>query len=82
MRLTVSAVAVVTMLGLGYVTLAAQPQRDDPTQTVDVRNDRDNGFDIGWLGLIGLAGLLGMKRSDKRDRTVTRSDSTVASPVR
>lgn len=82
MRITISAFAVVTMLGMGYATLAAQPQRDDPTQAVDVRDNRDNGFDMGWLGLIGLAGLLGMKRSEKRDRTLSRSESSVASPVR
>ena len=38
------------------------------TQRAD--NDRDSGFNLGWLGLIGLVGLIGLKRRD-RDTTTT-----------
>ena len=79
MRLTLSVFALVGTLGIGYATMAAaQPQREIPAQNIDVRDDGDDGFDAGWLGLIGLAGLLGMKRSEGRDRTVTRDSSVSA----
>jgi len=81
MRITMSSFALVAVLGIGYTTMVeAQPQRE--ASAVDVRNDRDNGFDMGWLGLIGLAGLFGMKRSDARDRAVTRTDSGLPATAR
>ena len=70
MRFKLSLLAMVAMLGVGYGTVAAQqePQRNVPM--VDVQDERDNAFDMGWLGLIGLAGLMGMKRSSEvRTRT-------------
>lgn len=81
MRTTLGLVALVAMLGTGYaMTVEAQPQRD--ATAVDVRNDRDDGFNMGWLGLIGLAGLLGMKRAEARDRNVTRADAGISSTTR
>ena len=77
MRVKLSLLAIVSMLGLGYgatVAAADQPQRDVPT--IDVQDDRDNDFDMGWLGLIGLAGLLGMKRpAEVRTRTTVGDHS-------
>lgn len=76
MRFKLSVLAMVSMLGVGYATVAAQPQggaqpqRD--VQNVGLDDDRDEGgMDLGWLGLIGLTGLFGMKRSaDNRNRAV------------
>jgi hypothetical protein len=75
-----SSLALVAVLGIGYTTMVeAQPQRE--MSAVDMRDNRDN-FDMGWLGLIGLVGLFGMKRSDARDRAVTRTDSGLSSTAR
>lgn len=38
-------------------------------------SDRDNGPDLGWLGLLGLAGLMGLRRRD------THRDVRTATPV-
>ena len=48
-------------------------QVDSPT--TDMRADRDDGFDLGWFGLLGLAGLLGLRGRDRKivdDVGVTR----------
>jgi predicted small secreted protein len=39
--------------------------------TQSTGNDREGGFDLGWLGLIGLVGLIGLKRRDN-DTTIHR----------
>ena len=39
-------------------------QVDSPT--TDMRADRDDGFDLGWFGLLGLAGLLGLRGRDRK----------------
>ena len=39
--------------------------------TQSASEDRDRGFDLGWLGLIGLVGLVGLKRRDN-DTTIRR----------
>jgi hypothetical protein len=80
MRIILSSVALVAMFGIGSTMAEAQSQR--AATSADMRTDRDNGFDMGWLGLVGLVGLLGMKRSDARDRVVTRTDSGVSSTTR
>jgi hypothetical protein len=54
-----------TLAPLLIVTgVLAQPtvvsaQVDSPT--TDLRAERDDGFDLGWFGLLGLAGLLGLR---------------------
>jgi MYXO-CTERM domain-containing protein len=44
-------------------------QVDSPT--ADMRVDRDEGTEWGWLGLLGLAGLLGLRRRERSDVRVT-----------
>lgn len=51
-------------------------QVDSPT--TDMRADRDDGADWGWLGLLGLAGLLGLRRRDRIERTDVRSTPRTA----
>ena len=41
--------------------------QDSPT--TDMREERDDGFDMGWFGLLGLVGLLGLRGRD-RDRKI------------
>ena len=62
-------------LSLVLASVLAQPtlvsaQVDSPT--TDVRAERDDGADWGWLGLLGLAGLLGLRRRDRIERTDVR----------
>ena len=59
----------------------ATPATGDPTmyRTTDV--DRDDNFDLGWLGLLGLGGLLGLRRHTHRrndviDHHTVRDDMT------
>ena len=49
-------------------------QVDSPT--TDVRADRDDGTEWGWLGLLGLAGLLGLRRRDNTNVGVTPRTAT------
>ena len=44
-------------------------QVDSPT--TDMRADRDDGDNWGWLGLLGLIGLLGLRRREHTDVKVT-----------
>ena len=46
---------------------------------VDMRADRDDGTDWGWLGLLGLAGLLGLRRREHSDVRVTPRDGNLSS---
>ena len=80
MRFKLSLLALVSILGVGYgATVAAQPQSEPQAQSIDIRDDRDNGMDMGWLGLLGLTGLFGLKRSaEARHRTVSDGHSSVA----
>lgn len=67
MRFKLGLLAMVSMLGIGYgATVAAQPEPG--VQSADLRDDRDDGVELGWLGLAGLTGLLGLKRSEPRHR--------------
>ena len=78
MRFKLSLLAMVAMLGFGYTTMAAQQQPPRDVSVVDA-DDRDNGIDMGWIGLIGLAGLMGMKRSSEvRTRTTVGDPSHVS----
>src|SRR5689334_19060068 len=36
-------------------------------------DNRDHGFNFGWLGLVGLAGLLGLRRAPRHDYADPRS---------
>ena len=48
-------------------------QVDSPTTSM--REERDDGFDVGWFGLLGLVGLLGLRGRDRKivdDVGVTR----------
>ena len=73
MRFKLSLLAMVTILGMGYGTTVAAQQQPAAQQQVgvqgaDMRDDRDGGVDMGWLGLAGLIGLVGLKRSQDRTR--------------
>jgi MYXO-CTERM domain-containing protein len=49
----------------GVATLPASAQNTpDNRDGVTARTADDDGFDMGWLGLIGLAGLLALRRRD------------------
>jgi hypothetical protein len=39
------------------------------------REDDDDGFDWGWLGLLGLAGLLGLKKNEPDVHVDARRDT-------
>ena len=74
----------VSMLSIGYAaTATAQQQPPQPQgQSLDMQDDRDEGMDMGWLGLLGLTGLFGLKRSaDTRHRT-TVGDHTASTVSR
>jgi hypothetical protein len=45
-------------------------------QTNGAQDNRDDGFDYGWLGLLGLAGLAGLRRPAP---TVVHRDATTRS---
>ena len=45
-----------TMAGAAYAQETREPVRVE---------NRDDGMDYGWLGLLGLAGLYGLKRRDR-----------------
>jgi len=81
MRHTLSNLLIVLALGLGVgVSVEAQQPRDTAGQTVNtVDDDRRDGFEWGWLGLLGLAGLMGMKRKEVYDRPGLRTDSSQSS---
>jgi MYXO-CTERM domain-containing protein len=79
MRPTLGVFALVTMLGVSAPAMAAGQVPTEPqTRTGDLQNDRDDGFDAGWLGLLGLAGLFGLRRSDRRHHPLERSDATMS----
>lgn len=70
MRRNLMVTALVLTLGVSSGShLAAQPT-STPTQSGDVGDDRDGGFDLGWVGLLGLAGLMGLKRDHTRRHDV------------
>lgn len=64
--------ALALVLALGTPAwVQAQAQAPD---TRPVAQERDDGFDWGWLGLLGLAGLFGLKRHENahvNDRVAT-----------
>jgi MYXO-CTERM domain-containing protein len=47
----------------GAATLPVSAQNNADRDGIATRT-ADEGFDLGWLGLIGLAGLLGLRRRD------------------
>jgi MYXO-CTERM domain-containing protein len=54
-------------LAASVPTLVNAQQTQEPART----EDRSEGFDLGWLGLLGLGGLFGLKRREPdtvRDR--------------
>ena len=68
MRTRIIASALVLAGVLAQPTLVSA-QVDSPTP--DMRADRDDGADWGWLGLLGLVGLLGLRRRESTDVRVT-----------
>lgn len=48
--------------------VAAAQGMDTGTGYRTTTTDRDNGMDIGWIGLLGLAGLLGLRKRDTHHR--------------
>ena len=68
MRTRIIASALVLAGVLAQPTLVSA-QVDSPT--TDMRADRDDGADWGWLGLLGLVGLLGLRRRESTDVRVT-----------
>lgn len=54
------ALALVLALGTPAWVQAQAPAPD----TRPAAQERDDGFDWGWLGLLGLAGLFGLKRHE------------------
>ncbi|WP_248308202.1 WGxxGxxG family protein [Devosia sp. 919] len=69
---------VLTVALLSASTVAAFAQATPaPTApaVVEVDENDDGGFDMGWLGLLGLAGLLGL-RGRRHDTTNTRTTTS------
>jgi hypothetical protein len=75
-----------TLLGSLLAILVAGTvfAQDSRVNTVDTLGDRatngavtrdDDGFNIGWLGLIGLLGLGGLMPRDRHDRDIGRTDT-------
>ena len=65
------AVSVVT-LSLGMTVSNAFGQdntRDDSRATTTTTRDKNEGFELGWIGLAGLAGLVGLMPRDRRSGT-------------
>jgi MYXO-CTERM domain-containing protein len=48
----------------GAATLPASAQDAADNRDGVVTRTADDGFDLGWLGLLGLAGLLALRRRD------------------
>lgn len=84
-KLSKVVMACALVLGLAAVSEAQQP-RDTATQpinTVESRDNRNDGMSMGWLGLVGLAGLMGLKRRDSHVHApVPRTDSAHPSTAR
>ena len=70
MKMKYYALALVLAVGTpAWVQAQSQVQDTRP-----VAQERDDGFDWGWLGLLGLAGLFGLKRHENAhvsDRVAT-----------
>ena len=73
----VLSLAAMTFPASAQTTATPVTPRDTVTITDD--NNRDDGFDWGWLGLLGLIGLVGLKGRD-RDTHNSYSDRTSAAP--
>ncbi len=57
----------ILLFSLSVGGLAALPAsaQDNANNRDGITRTADEGFDLGWLGLIGLAGLLGLRRKDE-----------------
>ncbi|WP_458438880.1 WGxxGxxG family protein [Methylorubrum extorquens] len=74
-----------SLLAVALVATPALAQQNNTNPTATQQSapraaDRDNDFDMGWLGLIGLlglAGLLGRRRHDHVNTTSTAPGSTI-----
>ncbi|ARO53934.1 hypothetical protein B2G69_07070 [Methylorubrum zatmanii] len=74
-----------SLLAAALVATPALAQQNNTSPTATQQNtpraaDRDDDFDMGWLGLIGLlglAGLLGRRRHDPVTRTSSAPGSTI-----
>ncbi|WP_183438848.1 WGxxGxxG family protein [Methylobacterium sp. R2-1] len=74
-----------SVLALALVATPALAQQNNTNPTAPQQNaqrdaDRDDDFDMGWLGLIGLlglAGLLGRRGHDHVTRTSVAPGSTI-----
>ena len=51
------------------------------TNTTTTTDNRNDGFDWGWLGLLGLIGLAGLKGRDNDTTTYRDSPSTTTTPA-
>ena len=63
-------VSVVSLsLGMTVASSSAQDTMRDGVRpgTTTVSDVNDNGFDMGWLGLVGLAGLIGLMPRDRQE---------------
>ena len=56
----------------GAATLPASAQNVGEDRTGADSRPADDGFNLGWLGLIGLAGLLGLRRREDATAPVNR----------
>ena len=61
----------------GVATLPASAQNTDANRDGVTTRTADDGFDMGWLGLIGLAGLLALRRRDDSHSTVKGASRTL-----
>ena len=73
----VLSLAVMSLPASAQTTAVPGTSRDTVTTTSD--NNRDDGFDWGWLGLLGLIGLVGLKGRD-RDTHNSYSDRASTAP--
>ena len=83
MQNKLSKVVMVCALVVGFAGVsAAQQPRETPAQSINtVDDDRQDGMNLGWLGLLGFAGLLGLKRRESV-APVVRTDSGYSATTR
>ena len=73
-HLTRNGVVAATLLASSLFAQSDPNRPADMSTTSRADDGRDNGFDMGWLGLIGLAGLVGLRRKSSEPITRTAGD--------